>query len=129
MNKKDIKYWAGFSLIPSIGRIRLTQSENYFISPDNAWGASLIELKQAELDSSMTRVITSWRPKISLEAEMEKLDRYGMKVLTSHDLAYPSRLKEMPILHCFTSWVPCSPRMNGFYPWSALAALLSTEDR
>ena len=92
---KDIKYWVGFSLIPGIGRVKLSQLENYFDSLEDAWKATSAELKQSGLDNGSIRAITSWRPKVSLEAEMEKLDRYGVKVLTWHDKDYPSRLKEI----------------------------------
>ena len=95
MSNKDIKYWVGFSLIPGIGRVKLTQLENYFASLEAAWQAAPADLKQSGLDSGSIHAVTSWRPKISLEAEMEKLDRYGVKVLTCHDSDYPSRLKEI----------------------------------
>jgi len=95
MSNKDIKYWVGFSLIPGIGRVKLTQLENYFVSLEDAWKASSAELKQAGLDNNSVRAITSWCSKVSLEAEMEKLDRYGVKVFTWHDSGYPSRLKEI----------------------------------
>ncbi len=100
---KDIKYGVGFSIIPGIGRVKLTQLENYFGNLENAWQAAPTELKQAGLDKSSINAVTSWRAKISLEAEMEKLDRYGVKALTWHDPDYPSRLKEIydypPVLY------------------------------
>ena len=95
MTNKDIKYWVGFSLIPGIGRVKLTQLENYFGNLENAWQAAPADLKHSGLDRSSINAITSWRAKVSLEAEMEKLDRYGVKVLTWHDADYPSRLKEI----------------------------------
>ncbi|MFC1943665.1 DNA-processing protein DprA [Chloroflexota bacterium] len=108
--KEDIKYWVGFSLIPGIGRVRLTQLENYFGNLEDAWKAIPAELKQSGLDSGSIRAITSWRPKVSLETEMEKLERYGVKVLTCHDSDYPSRLKEIydypPILYIRGSLLP-----------------------
>ncbi len=108
--KKDIKYWVGFSLIPGIGRVRFSQLENYFGSLENAWKASSSGLRQSGLDNSSIRAITSWRPKVSLEAEMEKLDRYGVKVFTCHDADYPSRLKEIydypPLLYIRGSLLP-----------------------
>ena len=85
----------GFSLISGIGRVRFGQLESYFGSLENAWKATPAELKRSGLDSGSIRAITSWRPKISLDAEMEKLDRYGVKVFTCHDPDYPSRLKEI----------------------------------
>ena len=81
MTNKDIQYWVGFSLISSIGCVRLTQLENYFTNLEDTWKASPAELKQASLDSGSMWAIISRRPKISLEAEVEKLDRYGVKVL------------------------------------------------
>ncbi len=109
-SNKDIKYWVGFSIIPGIGRVKLTQLENYFGNLENAWKAAPTDLKHAGLDSNSIRAITSWRPKLSLEAEMEKLDRYGVKVFTWHDPDYPARLKEIydypPILYVRGSLLP-----------------------
>ncbi len=100
----------GFSLIPGIGRVKLTQLENYFANLEEAWQAAPADLKHAGLDSNSINAITSWRPKISLEAEMEKLDRYGAKVLTRNDPNYPSRLKEIydypPLLYVRGSLLP-----------------------
>jgi len=110
VTNKNIKYWVGFSLIPGIGRVRYAQLENYFNSLENAWKATSAELKQSGLDNGSIRAITSWRPRVSLEAEMEKLDRYGVKVLTWHDPDYPSRLKEIydypPLLYIRGSLLP-----------------------
>ncbi|MBA7561056.1 hypothetical protein ES708_02690 [subsurface metagenome] len=93
----------GFSLIPGIGRVRSAQLESYFGNLENAWQARSADLKQAGLDRGVVQAITSWQPKISLEAEMEKLDCYGVKVFTYHDPGYPARLKEIydypPVLY------------------------------
>jgi DNA processing protein len=110
MSEQDIKYRVGFSLIPRIGRIRISQLEKHFSSLAEAWRASPGELSQAGLDSSAVQAISAWRPKIELEAEMEKLERYGMKVFTWHDPEYPTRLKEIydcpPLLYVRGSLLP-----------------------
>ncbi len=110
MDKKDIEYWVGFSLIPGIGRVRFTQLENYFGTLEDAWKARPLDLKQAGLDSNSISAITHWQPKISLAAEMEKLDRYKVTVLTWHDDDYPARLKEIydypPVLYLRGSLLP-----------------------
>ena len=110
MTNQDIKYWVGFSLIPRIGRVKLSQLESYFGSLGQAWQAAPTELKHAGLDSSAINAFTYWRPKISLDTEMEKLERYGIKVLTFRDPDYPSRLKEVydypPILYIRGSLLP-----------------------
>ena len=95
MPEEDIKYWVGLSLVPGIGRVKFGQLESYFGKLENAWKATPAELKQAGLDRSSVRGITAYRPKISLDAEMEKLDRYGVKVYTCNDPLYPPRLKEI----------------------------------
>jgi len=110
MADKDIKYWVGFSLIPKIGRVKINRLENYFGNLEDAWQAAPADLKHAGLDSSSINAVTSWRTKISLEAEMEKLDRYGVKAFTWHDEGYPSRLKEIydypPVLYVRGSILP-----------------------
>ena len=106
----DIKYWVGFSLIPGIGRVKFSRMENYFGSVKSAWEAPSSELKNAGLDDGSARAIASWRPKISLEAEMEKLSRYGVKAITCNDPEYPPRLKEIydypPLLYIRGSLLP-----------------------
>lgn len=107
---KDLKYWVGFSLISGIGPVKFTQLESYFGSLEKAWQAAAADLKQAGLDKGAIQAINNWRPKISLEAEMEKLERYGVKVLTWRDPDYPARLKEIydypPVLYVRGSLVP-----------------------
>jgi len=109
-SRADIKYWVGFSLVPGIGRVKFGQLESYFTNLENAWTATPAELRQAGLDRSSIRAINSLRPKISLDAEMEKLERYGVRMLTFHDDEYPSRLKEIydypPVLYVRGSLLP-----------------------
>ena len=101
--EEDIKYWVGFNNIPGIGRVRLTQLENYFGNLENAWKAPIGELKRAGLDSAALRTISHYRDGISPDAEMEKLDKYDIYVLTSSNSGYPARLKEIydypPVLY------------------------------
>ena len=95
MNKKDLKYYIGFSFIPGIGRVRLGQLENYFGSLEKAWEAPSAELKKAHLDDSAIHTVTSWRPRLSLDEEMEKMKRRDVQALNWHDEKYPARLKEI----------------------------------
>jgi DNA processing protein len=107
---KYLKYWVAFNSIPGIGRVRLTQLENYFGNLENAWKASSGELKHAGLDSVALRAIAKWRPGVTPEMEMEKLEHYGIKVVTCGDSDYPSRLKEIydypPVLYIRGSLMP-----------------------
>jgi len=110
VSRQDIKYWVGYSLIPGIGRVRFAQLENAFGSLEAAWAAPAAELSHAGLDSRAVRAITSGRPGINLDAEMEQLDRYGVTVITYHDGGYPSRLREIydypPLIYIRGSLLP-----------------------
>jgi len=103
MDKKNLKYWVGFSFIPGIGRVRSSQLESHFGDMESAWKAPAGELRRARLEDAVVKSVTAWRPKIDPDAEMDKLERYGVQVLTWHDDAYPARLKEIydypPILY------------------------------
>jgi DNA processing protein len=95
VNDKETKYWVGFNAIPGIGRVKFSQLESHFGNLEEAWKAGPAELRHTGLDRNSVRAISDWRPRISLEAEMEKLERFGIKVLTWHDTDYPARLKEI----------------------------------
>ncbi|MBE0430497.1 MAG: DNA-protecting protein DprA [Dehalococcoidia bacterium] len=99
----EVKYCVAFSGIAGIGRVRVSQLREYFGSLQDAWNAPQSELKQAGLDSRTIAAVTAARPGISPEAEMEKLERYGVRALVYDDPLYPSRLKEIydypPVLY------------------------------
>ena len=99
----ELKYWVAFSGIAGIGRVRISQLKEYFGSLQEAWKASEGKLRQAGLDSRSIDALVTLRPRISLDAEMEKLERYRIKVLIHEDPLYPARLKEIydypPVLY------------------------------
>src|SRR4030042_1723689 len=95
MSKNDTKYWVGFSLISGIGRVKFGLLENYFKSMEDAWKATSCEFKQAGLDRGTIASITGKRETISLDSEMEKLERLGVSVFTYRDDGYPKRLREI----------------------------------
>ena len=110
MSDQNMKYWVAFSMVPGIGRVRFAQLESYFGNLEDAWKATTAELKQAGLDNGAIRAITSWRPKISPEAEVEKLEHYGVKLFRYTEPGYPARLKEIydypPLLYVRGSLLP-----------------------
>jgi DNA processing protein len=91
----DLKYWVGFNRIPGIGRARFSQLERYFGNIEQAWHAGPAELKAAGLDTRSIDAIVDSRPEISLDTEMEMLERYQVKALTWNDPAFPDRLKQI----------------------------------
>ena len=91
----DIKYWVGFSRISSVGPVRTRLLEAHFGTLERAWAASMSDLRAAGVDTNTARSIITQRPSISLDDEMEKLDRAGTRALNWHDSQYPVRLKEI----------------------------------
>jgi len=110
MDKKELRYWVGFNIVPGIGRVKFSQIESYFGKLENAWKASPGELKQAGLDSNTIKAIEINRPQIDPDTEIEKLDKFGAKAYTYHDAEYPARLKEIydypPLIYVKGSIIP-----------------------
>ena len=110
MDLNKVKYWVGFSLIPGIGRIKLSLLEAFFGDLEKAWNASASELKAAGLDAKSIKMILTFRDRISLDTELEKLERYKVRVITGDDSGYPSRLKEIydcpPLIYVRGTLIP-----------------------
>jgi DNA processing protein len=95
MNKSDLKYWVGFSLIPGIGSARGNRIVNYFDSMKNAWEASESELARAGIEESVLKEIVKARNEINLDIEMRKIEEAGISLITIKDKNYPKMLKEI----------------------------------
>jgi len=110
MDLNEAKYPVGFTMIPGIGRIKLSLLEAYFGDLERAWHAPHDELASAGLDAKSAEAVTSLRGEISLDDEIKKLKRYNVAVLVSDDPGYPARLKEIfdypPLLYVRGTLVP-----------------------
>ena len=91
----ELKYWVGFSKIPGIGRVKISQLREYFTLLGNAWIAPAGELTKAGLDLKSVGTIINLRSRISLDAEMDNLDRYRVKAISFDSSDYPDRLREI----------------------------------
>ncbi len=99
----DLKYWVGFSRIPGIGRVKISQLLDFFSTLGNAWKATAGELKKSGLDSKTVENIINLRTRISPDEEIDSLHKYKVKALTCDSTDYPSRLREIydypPVLY------------------------------
>ncbi len=73
MSDKDIKYWIGFSINPSIDRVKFSQFVHYFSKLEDTWEANTEALKHADSDGNSVNAITSWRPRINLDKDLKQL--------------------------------------------------------
>lgn len=102
-NDNELKYWVGFSKMPGIGRVKISQLLEYFATLENAWKASVGDLKKSGLDSKTVENIINLRTRIAIDEEMDGLKQYKIKTLTCDSPSYPSRLREIydypPVLY------------------------------
>ena len=103
MDRNELQYWVALGRVPQIGRARFALLEGRFGSMEEAWKASPTGLQDAGLTGAALSALLAARDGISPEAELEKLDRLGVKALAWPDEAYPARLKEIydrpPVLY------------------------------
>ena len=103
MDRNELQYWVAFGRVPQIGRVRVSLLEAHFGCLEDAWKASPAALQSAGLTGAPLSALLAARDGIAPEAELEKLDRLGVRALTWHDEAYPALLKEIsdrpPVLY------------------------------
>ena len=103
MSPEAIRYWVGFNKVPGIGAARLQALLDYFGDLQTAWRASAPDLQQAGLDRRSLANLLKMRDKLDLDAEMERLERAGVQVLTWENPGYPPHLRQVynapPILY------------------------------
>ncbi|MBN1376365.1 MAG: DNA-processing protein DprA [Dehalococcoidia bacterium] len=90
----EIQFWIGFTKIPGIGKSRLAALCSYFGNLEKAWKAPKSDLIKAGLDDKTADMVVSCRRNLSLNDELNQLDKYGIKVLTYQSPEYPPLLKE-----------------------------------
>jgi DNA processing protein len=88
-------YWIGFNKIRGIGAVRFQQLLSFFGSLEIAWNAPLDSLRRAGLGEKVANSFIETRSKLDLEAEIGKISKLGIQVLTLQDESYPRRLKEI----------------------------------
>jgi DNA processing protein len=92
----DLLYWIGFNKVRGIGPVRLRALRNYFGELSAAWRATPEDLRAAGLDRRSLENLVRARQKLDLGAELVKLERAGVRVITVDDPAYPHRLSRIP---------------------------------
>ncbi len=101
--ERDLPYWAAFSRVPTVGRVRIGLLEERFGSLEAAWEATTGELATAGLTSSVVQAIDQVRRVIDPRQELESAWSAGVTVLTWHSNEYPRLLREIddppPILY------------------------------
>jgi DNA processing protein len=103
------KYWVGFGQTPYIGPTRLRRLIEHFGDVERAWTAPAPELQRV-LDERSAESLLRTRGRLSLDGEMERIERVGIEVLTIDDPSYPRLLAQIPspppVLYVRGRWLP-----------------------
>ncbi len=91
----DPRYWIAFNLVPQIGPVKVQRLLDHFGDLETAWRANAFDLNAAGLDKRALENLLTTRKTIDLDAELEKIARAHVRVLTPDDSAYPRLLKQI----------------------------------
>jgi len=89
------RYYLAFNLTSGVGPTRLRLLRDRCGSLAAAWQASAATLQATGLDGKTVEAILSKRAKLDLDAELAKLERLGVSIVTWDDNEYPLRLREI----------------------------------
>jgi DNA processing protein len=91
-----IHYYIGFSLVNGIGPTRLDSLIEQCGSVEAAWHATPKQMQQAGLDVRVSKVFMEAQRTLNLEAEYQKVERAGLKVVLRGTPEYPALLAQIP---------------------------------
>jgi DNA processing protein len=92
----ETPYWLGFHLVPGIGATRLARLVEYFGNLERAWNATPAALRASGLGERALDSLVATRSRLSLDSEMQRVERAGVHLLTLADDDYPRLLREIP---------------------------------
>jgi DNA processing protein len=90
---ESLAYWIGFNKVRGIGPARLRALLDAFGDIETAWQAPGQALRDLGLDRRSTDNLLTARSSLDLAAELAKVRRAGVSLLTWDDVRYPARLK------------------------------------
>ena len=90
-----LRYWLGFNKVPGIGAKKLRALLDVCGDIEAAWQATLAQMAEAGLDRRSASSLAQLRNELDLEAELNRVQRAGLEVLTWDDPRYPSLLKRI----------------------------------
>jgi len=94
---RELFYWLALRLTPGVGPIRFTKLLERFKSPEAVFQAPAPELARfPRLPSKTVEALTRFDWGGQVEAELEKVRRQGLKLITLRDKLYPPMLARIP---------------------------------
>jgi DNA processing protein len=91
-----IRYYLGFNLVNGIGPARLDRLIERCGSIEAAWRAQSAELIAAGLDAKTAAALVKAQRTLDLDAELERVERAGVRLISREDASYPMALAQIP---------------------------------
>jgi len=88
--------YIALNMIDEVGPIRVRALLDRFRSPEAILSASRYDLLQVEgVGEDVARNVTGWRGAVDLDAELARIEKAGVRVVTRDDANYPANLREI----------------------------------
>lgn len=98
-----VKYWIGFNIVRGIGPAKFQALLDHFGDLRLAWEATPEALRAAGLDKRAVQNLVATRQKLDLDAQMARLEKAGVQVMTWESPEYPEHLRNIygppPVLY------------------------------
>ena len=91
------KYWLGFNLVSGIGPAKIQALLDRFDDLEQAWYANVGALYALGIDKRTLENMVAAREALDLDAELARIERAGLRLLTWQSADYPRYLREVPM--------------------------------
>lgn len=92
----NTRFYLGFNLVNGIGPARLDRLIECCGSIEGAWRASAGEIMATGLDARSAEALLKAQRTIDLDAELERAERAGVRLITREHAGYPQALAQIP---------------------------------
>ncbi len=93
--EKDLEFWLSFHSVPGFKSTDFSLIKSKFDSIEKAWKASGDDLAKVGISKSIVNHIMSQRSRQDPLEQLEKLDRYGVKAITSDNHFFKNNLRRL----------------------------------
>ena len=88
--------YIALNMIDGVGPIRVRALLDRFHEPQGILAASKSELMQVEgVGEEVARSVASWHERLDIDAELQRIEKAGVHVVTRDDVEYPKNLREI----------------------------------
>ncbi len=96
MGEKKLFYWLALSMAPGVGCVLFKRLTDGFGSPEEVFHATSKDLERIEgVGATVVAALRKFGWKGTVERELEKAEKLGVRLVTWDDAEYPSRLRDI----------------------------------